>query len=75
MAGTSKINVTVPRDLADAARRESGGNLSAYVTRALRDQLVRDGLRMLTEDGYTGLPDDIVAAMEEDRQGWDRRVA
>jgi hypothetical protein len=73
MAATSKINVSVPRGVADAARRESGGNLSAYVTRALRDQLVRDALRMLAEDGYEGLPDDIVAAMEEDRQ--DRRAA
>lgn len=73
MASTTKINVTVPRDVAEAARRESGSNLSAYVTRALREQLLRDALRMLVEDGHRGLPDDVVAAMEEDRPG--RRVA
>jgi hypothetical protein len=75
MAATSKINVSVPHVFVEAARRQSGGNLSAYVTRALREQLVRDGLRMLTEDGHDGLSDDILAAMEEDQQDRNRRVA
>lgn len=66
-ASTVKINVTVPSDIAAAARAAAGGNLSAYTTEALRAALLRDALRRLTDDGHTGLPDDVAAAEEEDR--------
>jgi len=68
MATTTKVNVTLPADIAEATRAAApGGNVSAYVAKALREQLLRDSLSLLVLEGHTGVPDDVAAAMEQDR--------
>jgi post-segregation antitoxin (ccd killing protein) len=47
---TRKFTVTVPDDLLRAAREAADGDLSAYVARAIRDQLLRDAMTMYAED-------------------------
>jgi post-segregation antitoxin (ccd killing protein) len=47
---TQKYSVTMPRDIAEAARARSGpSGLSAYVTAAVARQLERDKLNELIE--------------------------
>jgi post-segregation antitoxin (ccd killing protein) len=65
---TSKLTVTVSDDLLRAAREAADGNLSAYVARAIRDQLLRDAMTMYAEDtARLGDDlDDLYSAAEED---------
>lgn len=45
---TQKLSITMPRDIADAARARSGaGGLSAYVAAAVARQIERDNLNDL----------------------------
>lgn len=45
---TQKISITIPRDIADAARARSGvSGLSAYVAAAVARQIERDNLNDL----------------------------
>ncbi|MFJ9617095.1 hypothetical protein [Streptomyces noursei] len=65
---TSKLTVTVPGELLEAAREAADGNLSAFVTRAIRDQLLRDAMTLYAEDtARIGDDlDDLYSAAEED---------
>ncbi|MFC5215729.1 hypothetical protein [Streptomyces coerulescens] len=65
---TSKLTVSVPDDLLRAARDAADGNLSAYVARAIRDQLLRDAMAMYAEDtARLGDDlDDLYSAAEDD---------
>lgn len=47
---SEKITVTIPAEVLGPARESAGGNLSAYVTRALRAQLVHEAMGVLAED-------------------------
>jgi hypothetical protein len=47
---SEKITVTVPAEVLSPARESARGNLSAYVTRALRAQLVHEAMDTLAED-------------------------
>jgi hypothetical protein len=47
---SEKITVTVPAEVLGPVRESAGGNLSAYVTRALRAQLVQEAMDCLAED-------------------------
>jgi hypothetical protein len=47
---SEKITVTIPSEVLGPARESSNGNLSAYVTRALRAQLVVEAMETLVED-------------------------
>jgi hypothetical protein len=47
---SEKITVTVPAEVLHPARESADGNLSAYVTRALRAQLVQEAMVTLAED-------------------------
>ncbi len=47
---TSRLTVTVPDELLQAAREVADGNLSAFVARAIRDQLLRDAMTVYAED-------------------------
>jgi hypothetical protein len=47
---SEKITVTVPAEVLGPVRESAGGNLSAYVTRALRAQLVHEAMDTLAED-------------------------
>ncbi|MGR8008282.1 CopG family transcriptional regulator [Streptomyces hypolithicus] len=47
---TSKYSITMPRDIAEAARARSGpSGLSAYVTAAVARQIERDNLNELVQ--------------------------
>ncbi|PAZ12020.1 hypothetical protein CLM62_32190 [Streptomyces sp. SA15] len=65
---TSELTVTVPDDLLRTAREAADGNLSAYMARAIRDQLVRDAMTMYAEDTVRlgDDLDDLYSAAEED---------
>ncbi|MBA4864479.1 hypothetical protein H1V43_24615 [Streptomyces sp. PSKA54] len=65
---TSKLTVTVPDDLLRAAREAADGNISAYVARAIRDQLLRDAMTLYAEDSARlgDDLDDLYSAAEED---------
>jgi hypothetical protein len=47
---SEKITVTIPAEVLVPARMSAHGNLSAYVTRALRAQLVSEAMEILAED-------------------------
>lgn len=47
---SEKITVTIPAEVLGPARESAGGNLSAYVTHALRAQLVHEAMDALAED-------------------------
>jgi hypothetical protein len=47
---SEKITVTIPAEVLGPARESAAGNLSAYVTRALRAQLVHEAMETLAED-------------------------
>ncbi|MCX5332351.1 MULTISPECIES: type II toxin-antitoxin system CcdA family antitoxin [unclassified Streptomyces] len=68
---TSKLTVTVPDDLLQAARAAADGNLSAFVARAIRDQLIRDAMTMYAEDSARVGDDldDLYSAAEDDLCG------
>ncbi|MBC2905905.1 hypothetical protein [Streptomyces cupreus] len=65
---TSKLTVTVPDELLQAAREAADGNLSAFVARAIRDQLLRDAMILYAEDSARigDDLDDLYSAAEED---------
>lgn len=65
---TSKLTVTVPDEVLRAARRAAEGNLSAFVTRAIQDQLLRDAMRIYAEDSARLGDDfdDLCSAAEDD---------
>ncbi|MET9252336.1 CopG family transcriptional regulator [Streptomyces sp. NPDC003717] len=49
-AGTGKYSITMPRDIADAAKARSGpSGLSAYVAAAVARQIERDNLNELIQ--------------------------
>jgi hypothetical protein len=65
---TKKVSVTIPEHLVDHTQAEAarqGISLSAYAAKAIREQLIRDAMRQLAEDGYTGLSADEIAEAEE----------
>ncbi|MEU2339752.1 hypothetical protein ABZ770_40865 [Streptomyces sp. NPDC006654] len=68
---TSKLTVTVPDELLQAARDAADGNLSAFVTRAIRDQLLRDAMALYVEDSARigDDLDDLYSAAEDDLCG------
>jgi hypothetical protein len=47
---SEKVTVTIPAEVLGPARESAGGNLSAYVARALRAQLVHEAMDILAED-------------------------
>jgi hypothetical protein len=47
---SEKITVTIPAEVLGPVRDSASGNLSAYVTRALRAQLVHEAMDTLAED-------------------------
>lgn len=65
---TTKLTVTVPDDVVRAARQAADGNLSAYVTKAIQDQLLRDAMKIYAEDSARLGDDfdDLYSAAEED---------
>lgn len=65
---TSKLTVTVPDELLRAAREAADGNLSAFVARAIRDQLLRDAMTLYAEDSARigDDLDDLYSAAEDD---------
>lgn len=65
---TSKLTVTVPDELLQAAREAADGNLSAFVARAIRDQLLRDAMALYAEDSARigDDLDDLYSAAEDD---------
>ncbi|MFF7977534.1 type II toxin-antitoxin system CcdA family antitoxin [Streptomyces sp. NPDC007901] len=65
---TSKLTVTVPDELLQAAREAADGNLSAFVARAIRDQLLRDAMALYAEDNARigDDLDDLYSAAEDD---------
>jgi post-segregation antitoxin (ccd killing protein) len=65
---TSKLTVTVPDELLQAAREAADGNLSAFVARAIRDQLLRDAMALYAEDSARVGDDldDLYSAAEDD---------
>jgi hypothetical protein len=78
---SEKITVTIPAEVLSPVRESAGGNLSAYVTRALRAQLVHEAMDTLAEDmeanpGFRLAHDEWLADMQaeqtaigEDRSG------
>lgn len=47
---SGKITVTIPAEVLAPARASAGPNLSAYVARALRSQLIREAMTTLEQD-------------------------
>jgi len=82
---TGKYSITMPRDIADAARARSGpSGLSAYVAAAVARQIERDNLNELiqvaeadhgavTEEEIQALRDQLHQARE--RQARERRAS
>ncbi|MEU6393127.1 CopG family transcriptional regulator [Streptomyces sp. NPDC046939] len=81
---TGKYSITMPRDIAEAARSRSGpSGLSAYVAAAVARQIERDNLNELiqvaeaehgtiTDDEIQALRDQLhQARQEQDRSGAD----
>jgi hypothetical protein len=69
---TVKLSITMPRDIADAARARSGtGGLSAYVAAAVARQVERDNLNELiavAEAEHGPITDEEVAAARAAQQ-------
>jgi hypothetical protein len=69
---TEKLSITVPRDIADAARARSGtGGLSAYIAAAVARQVERDNLNELiavAEAEHGPITDQEVAAARAAQQ-------
>jgi hypothetical protein len=69
---TEKLSITMPRDIADAARARSGtGGLSAYVAAAVARQVERDNLNDLiavAEAGHGPITDEEIAAARAAQQ-------
>ncbi len=69
LVGMPKVNVYLPEDLADWARK-AGVNVSAMTQEALRrEQVLREQARLVADDRAAGLID------EEEVQRWRRRLA
>jgi hypothetical protein len=78
---TGKYSITMPRDIAEAARTRSGpSGLSAYVAAAVARQIERDNLSELiqiaeaehgpiTDDEVQALRDQLHQARQEQAQG------
>lgn len=78
---TGKYSITMPRDIAEAARARGGpSGLSAYVTAAVARQIERDSLNELiqvaeaehgpvTDEEVQALRDQLQQAHHEQRQG------
>ncbi|KAB8165291.1 CopG family transcriptional regulator [Streptomyces sp. 3MP-14] len=78
---TGKYSITMPRDIAEAARARGGpSGLSSYVTAAVARQIERDKLDELiaageaehgpiTEEEIDALEDQLEQARREQRQG------
>lgn len=70
---TEKLSITVPRDIAEAARSRSGtGGLSAYIAAAVARQVERDNLNELiavAEAEHGPITDQEVAATRAAQQG------
>lgn len=78
---TGKYSITMPRDIAEAAKARSGhSGLSAYVTAAVARQIERDNLNELiqvaeaehgpiTEEEIQSLRDQLHQAREQQTQG------
>jgi predicted metal-dependent TIM-barrel fold hydrolase len=66
---TGKYSITMPRDIAEAARTRSGpSGLSAYVAAAVARQIERDNLNELitvAEAGHGPITDDEIQALRE----------
>ena len=64
----SRLTVTVPDELLRAARDAAGGDLSAFVARAVRDRLLRDAMTRYAEDSARigDVLDDLYSAAEDD---------
>ncbi|MFC4105023.1 hypothetical protein [Micromonospora zhanjiangensis] len=66
---TSKYSITMPRDIADAAKARSGpSGLSAYVTAAVARQIERDNLNELVavaEAEHGPITDDEIQALRD----------
>ncbi|MFC7220520.1 CopG family transcriptional regulator [Streptomyces polyrhachis] len=66
---TGKYSITMPRDVAEAARRRSGpSGLSAYVAAAVARQIERDNLNELigvAEAEHGPIADDEVQALRD----------
>ncbi|MFI9503522.1 hypothetical protein [Nocardia sp. NPDC052566] len=43
----TKLTISMPDELAEAIRASAGGNVSDYIARAVRQQLLADDLRKL----------------------------
>jgi hypothetical protein len=69
---TEKLSITMPRDIADAARARSGtGGLSAYVAAAVARQVERDNLNDLiavAEAEHGPITDEEIAAARAAQQ-------
>ena len=69
---TEKLSITMPRDIADAARARSGtGGLSAYVATAVARQVERDNLNELiavAEAEHGPITDDEITAARAAQQ-------
>ncbi|MFG3104939.1 CopG family transcriptional regulator [Streptomyces sp. NPDC048182] len=79
--GTGKYSITMPRDIADAAKARSGpSGLSAYVAAAVARQIERDNLNDLiqvaeaehgpvTEEEVRVLRDQLLQARQQQARG------
>lgn len=68
--GMSKISVTVEDEVLETARREAGGNLSAYVNEALKRHGRREAMRRLVEEWEAEHGEITDEELEEARRRW-----
>lgn len=69
MVGMAVVEVTLslPGDLVAAVDEASGGDISAYVVKALRSALLMDAMREVADAGHPAPPpDDVLHAAETD---------
>jgi post-segregation antitoxin (ccd killing protein) len=68
--GMSKVSVTIEDEVLETARRESGGNLSAYVNDALKRYGRRQAMRRIVEEYEAEHGEITEAELEEARRKW-----
>lgn len=62
-----EVALSLPEDLAAAVREASGGDMEAYIVKALRSALLMDAMREVADAGPPAPPpDDVLHAAETD---------
>ncbi|HEU5011080.1 MAG TPA: type II toxin-antitoxin system CcdA family antitoxin [Roseiflexaceae bacterium] len=78
MSKTQRITITLPADLLDQARQASQGNLSQFITNAVREHLDQERRRKLREAliaGYQAHAEEDLETAEAFRYAEDEAVA